>query len=268
MTISILCTVDVGPEPTPSESEHEGAEDDDDDDQEEEDDDNDDEDDDDEAEFEDDEVGHPKSDTRHRSSTGSGGTAGGTESFSFSTNAVSNATTSTALDARAKLAANLLLLTGPELGHVISRLEQACPAALEILAPDSKHAVQAAAAVHNSKSSSNSNARPCTAIPGKMEIVLDLVEAPLLKELSEYAVKATAHRKRGRMALAAAAEAASANNANTSTSTKDMAAQPAAGTGSTENTASGQQQQQQVSQQGGEDGMEIDDITNKRKRKK
>jgi hypothetical protein len=265
MTISILCTVDVGPEPTPSESEHEGAEDDDDDQGEEDDDDNDDEDDDDEAEFEDDEVGHPKSDTRHRSSTGSGGTAGGTESFSFSTNAVSNATTSTALDARAKLAANLLLLTGPELGHVISRLEQACPAALEILAPDSKHAVQAAAAaVHNS------NARPCTAIPGKMEIVLDLVEAPLLKELSEYAVKATAHRKRGRMALAAAAEAASANNANTSTSTKDMAAQPAAGTGSTENTASGQQQQQQqqVTQQGGDDGMEIDDITNKRKRKK
>jgi hypothetical protein len=85
-----------------------------------------------------------------------------------------NLSGNTALDARAKLAA-LLLLTGPELGHVITRLEQACPAALEIL--DS----MVATASHNS-----SNARPGTAIPGKMEIVLDLVDAVLLKELTEY----------------------------------------------------------------------------------
>jgi hypothetical protein len=264
-TNTSIFTVDVGPEPTAASESEEGAEDNEDDDNEDagegededDDDDEEEEEDDEEVEFED-EGDDPVSNKKGRSSTGSGDSSFGLTSSG-----------NTALDARAKLAANLLLLTGPELGHVITRLEQSCPAALEILAPDAMVV-------------GSSNARPGTAIPGKMEIVLDLVEAPLLKELSEYTTKVTAIRKRGRVvAAAAAAEKAAAAAAEKALTTAANAATAAAATataangkdstaaaaGSTEHSTS-PVPASQGSQQGSPDGMEIDDIANKKKRKK
>jgi hypothetical protein len=247
-------TVDVGPEPAAQSESEEGDQDDNDeggddeegDDDEDGEDDEDDDDDDDEAEFEDDGDDVVTKKSGRSSVTGSPNSSG-----NFA---------ATALDARAKLAANLLLLTGPELGHVVSRLEQLCPAALEILPKDSVMTVTA------------SNARPDTAIPGKMEIVLDLIDAPLLKELSDYSVKATAQRKRGR-AIAEAEKAANvANTKEKHTAAVAAAAAAAAAAGSTENNTSASQPQV-PGPQGGADaatavGMDIDDMNNKRKRKK
>jgi hypothetical protein len=79
------------------------------------------------------------------------------------------------LDARAKLATHLLLLHGSELGHVVTLLEQKCPAAVETVGR----------------------------IAGKLELNLDAVTADVLQELTEYTTTATAGRKGGTFAAGA-----------------------------------------------------------------
>lgn len=74
----------------------------------------------------------------------------------------------TSLDARATLAANLFLLNGPELGYIMSMLEQECPQALEKI-PE---------------------------LPENVEINVDTLDAALLAKLSRFANEKAMPRKR------------------------------------------------------------------------
>ena len=76
------------------------------------------------------------------------------------------------LDARARFAANLLLLNGPEWGHIVTTLERSNPQALEVLSKGK------------------------TTIPGKMEINLDEMDPAVFQQLSSYAAEKAASRKR------------------------------------------------------------------------
>jgi hypothetical protein len=73
------------------------------------------------------------------------------------------------LDVRAKLAANLYLLNGVQLGHVISVLEKKCPEALET--------------------------EPL-AVPEKMEILIDKIQPPALFNSISQFVADNCNRKR------------------------------------------------------------------------
>jgi hypothetical protein len=82
----------------------------------------------------------------------------------------SDSGTTTTLDARARLASRLLLLNGPDLGHIISWLEKSCPEALQ----------------HN------------PGIPDVMEINVDVIDAGLLTQLTQFAAeKSTTRQKHG-----------------------------------------------------------------------
>jgi hypothetical protein len=71
-----------------------------------------------------------------------------------------------ALDVRSRLAANLLLLNGVELGHVVSLLEQKAPTCLEV-----------------------------SAVRDKLEINLDVLDAAVFSEVAAFAAE-RASRKR------------------------------------------------------------------------
>lgn len=72
------------------------------------------------------------------------------------------------LDERANFAANLLLLNGKELGHIVSTVELKCPAAIE-----------------------------CNQfIPEKMELIVDNMDKETFAELSKYAASIAATKKR------------------------------------------------------------------------
>lgn len=72
------------------------------------------------------------------------------------------------LDAKARLAANLLLLNGPEWGHIVTTLELECPSALEVN----------------------------QLLPEKMEIVLDDMDPNVFAKISTFAAEMAASRKR------------------------------------------------------------------------
>jgi len=73
------------------------------------------------------------------------------------------------LDAKARLASNLLILTGPELGHVITTIQLSkCPAALEV----------------------------SRGVRDKMEIVVDEMDPQLFEQISRYAAEKASTRKR------------------------------------------------------------------------
>jgi hypothetical protein len=112
------------------------------------------------------------------------------------------------LDARAQLAANLLLLQGTELGHIIMTLERECPAALEVNDSAGQHQQQHDGSVNNSNG--NTTTKTATSngrrtLPEKLEIVLDVLEGPLFTKIATYASERATIRKRGMMAAAAAA---------------------------------------------------------------
>jgi hypothetical protein len=76
------------------------------------------------------------------------------------------------LDARAKFASNLLMLSGMHLGHIINILETQCPDALEGASPQPK-------------------------LPDRLEIVIDKIEpAELFQQVSSYAAEHAIVRKR------------------------------------------------------------------------
>jgi hypothetical protein len=76
------------------------------------------------------------------------------------------------LDARAKFASNLLMLSGMHLGHIINILETQCPEALEGAPPQPK-------------------------LPDRLEIVIDKIEpAELFQQVSLYAAEHAIVRKR------------------------------------------------------------------------
>jgi hypothetical protein len=81
-------------------------------------------------------------------------------------NTTSVSTAPPALDVRSRLAANLLLLNGVELGHVVSLLEQKAPTCLEM-----------------------------SAVRDKLEINLDALDATIFSEVSAFAAE-RASRKR------------------------------------------------------------------------
>jgi hypothetical protein len=76
------------------------------------------------------------------------------------------------LDAQARFAAHLLLMNGPELGHIVTTLERECPAALEAVG------------------------EMMVTIPDQMEIILDNVDAHTFAKLSQYAAEKAASHKR------------------------------------------------------------------------
>mmetsp|Transcript_15038 Transcript_15038/g.41591 ORF Transcript_15038/g.41591 Transcript_15038/m.41591 type:complete len:282 (-) Transcript_15038:318-1163(-) len=90
------------------------------------------------------------------------------------------------LDARAQLAANLILLQAQELGHVMNILERECPQALETL-PDAEH--ENHSHHHNHKGHSH--------IPQKMEIVVDQLDGSVFTKISQYAAEKAIGRSRG-----------------------------------------------------------------------
>lgn len=73
------------------------------------------------------------------------------------------------LDVRAQFGANLFLLSGVELAHVILKLEQECPETLEHL---------------REVTDSNDNNKAID--PPRLEINIDAIPAPLFEELSSY----------------------------------------------------------------------------------
>jgi hypothetical protein len=120
------------------------------------------------------------------------------------------------LDARAQLAANLLLLQGTELGHIIMTLERECPAALEVNDAPGRRQQQKQHDVSvnsngNKTTTSSSNNR---SVPEKLEIVLDVLEGPLFTKIATYASEKATIRKRGMMAAAAAAGGSAAATIN------------------------------------------------------
>eukprot|EP00522_Entomoneis_paludosa_P011353 CAMPEP_0172449816 /NCGR_PEP_ID=MMETSP1065-20121228/8415_1 /TAXON_ID=265537 /ORGANISM="Amphiprora paludosa, Strain CCMP125" /LENGTH=285 /DNA_ID=CAMNT_0013201561 /DNA_START=137 /DNA_END=994 /DNA_ORIENTATION=+ len=94
------------------------------------------------------------------------------------------------LDAKAQLAANLILLHGMELGHVMSILEQECPQALESV-PDLDNEGS------TTKSKSNNNHHSHTAIPDRVEIVMDALDGAVFTKISQYAAEKAMGRKKG-----------------------------------------------------------------------
>ena len=79
------------------------------------------------------------------------------------------------LDARAQLASNLVLLHGPELGHVMSILEQDFPKAL-LWVNDGDFG---------------------RTIPEKFEIDLDALDGTVFQKISQYAAERASGRKKG-----------------------------------------------------------------------
>jgi hypothetical protein len=88
------------------------------------------------------------------------------------------------LDARARFASNLLLLSGVELGFVISALEEKCPSALEINQSGGQ-----------------------LLVPDKMEINTDVIDTETFGIVSQYAAEKAAARTKGphKVQIAAAA---------------------------------------------------------------
>ena len=113
-------------------------------------------------------------------SKNTGGSSSREKSASSSSGAVlSGDVTSTKplpLDKRARFGANLFLLSGIELAHVIMKLEQQCPHVLEQLTEE----------VELEDDAINSDDK---AISPKLEINLDAIEPALFDELSAYVLE-------------------------------------------------------------------------------
>jgi hypothetical protein len=99
------------------------------------------------------------------------GPAGGRDAKDSAPN--SPASTNPTLDARTKFGANLFLLSGIELAHVIMTLEQECPYALEHV----KEEVQLEDDPNNNESK---------AVSPKLEINVDEISHAVFSELSAY----------------------------------------------------------------------------------
>jgi hypothetical protein len=91
------------------------------------------------------------------------------------------------LEVKALLAANLLLLQGTELGHVISTLEQKCPAALIEEGPPFEF---------DKFDPKESSFLPSSYYDDHLELNLDVVDEALLRDLYRYSVTQTQGRKR------------------------------------------------------------------------
>lgn len=93
-----------------------------------------------------------------------------------STGGASSSTEPLPLDKRTRFGANLFLLSGIELAHVIMKLEQQCPQVLEQLAEE----------VELEDDDIDSDDK---AISPKLEINLDAIEPALFDELSAYVLE-------------------------------------------------------------------------------
>jgi hypothetical protein len=91
------------------------------------------------------------------------------------------------LEVKALLAANLLLLQGTELGHVISTLEQKCPAALIEEGPPFEF---------DKFDPKESSFLSSSYYDDHLELNLDVVDEALLRDLYRYSVTQTQGRKR------------------------------------------------------------------------
>lgn len=113
--------------------------------------------------------------------TGSGSSkdnksAAASSAISSSGGGASSSTEPLPLDKRARFGANLFLLSGIELAHVIMKLEQQCPQVLEQLTEE----------VELEDDAINSDDK---AISPKLEINLDAIEPALFDELSAYVLE-------------------------------------------------------------------------------
>jgi hypothetical protein len=143
--------------------------------------------------------GHRLSNASAMSSNGSVTSAGNNNNGDRSSSASGGPAS---LDARAQLAANLLLLQGTELGHVLMTLERECPAALEV----NDAGQQQSHSVVNGKSNKTSSSS--RSVPEKLEIVLDVLDGALFTKIATYASEKATIRKRGMAAAAGSAAVA------------------------------------------------------------
>ena len=85
------------------------------------------------------------------------------------------------LDTRTRFAANLFLLSGVELAHVIMKLEQECPHVLVHLTEEVDAAAEDETAVTTTPTAK--------AMSPRIEINVDAIESPLFEELSSYVLE-------------------------------------------------------------------------------
>lgn len=90
------------------------------------------------------------------------------------------------LDTRARFGANLFLLSGIELAHVIMKLEQECPHVLEYVTEEIQD--EEDEEINNNNNNNNDSATMGVSAP-KLEINVDAIEPFLFEELSSYVLE-------------------------------------------------------------------------------